>query len=928
MDPDRWQKITVIFHQALAQDAQSREAFLAAACGADAGLRRDVDGMLAGDAKAEHNPEPFRPVSASITPGTHLGPYRIESLIGAGGMGEVYRARDTRLNRTVAIKVLPPLFSSGPELRERFEREAHAIAALHHPNICMLHDIGDVPDSSGLPTAPPVRFLVMEYLEGNTLEACLKKGAMPLDRVLQHAIEIADALASAHRAGITHRDLKPANVILTRDGAKLLDFGLAKFRATIALGRPTGGPTTQPPLTAEGMLVGTVQYMAPEQLEGKEADGRADLFAFGALLYEMATGRKAFLGDSRTGLIAAILRDDPPAMTTIQPALPRALDRVVRICLAKDPDSRFQSAHDLAAQVRWIRDGGAESIVAAGVSRPRRRLAAWFGAATIALAAAAGATYVAVRPADTPKASFRQLTFRRGYIDAARFTPDGQTIVYTAAWDGKPLQIFSMRVDNAESQPLPGPSGKLLAISRSGELAILTKLAGEIGTLARVPLGGVGVHEEIDHVIDADWSPDGKDLAVLRKNPTGPYRLEYPAGTMVHEWSVAPVAYPRISPDGALVAVVEGDNRGGGWVTLVDRSGHAKRVTRDWHAVASGVVWSPSGAEVWFSASETGLNFGIHGVTRDGRERVVHEGPGNEGIESVAADGRAVLLHYNRRGGMPGLAPGDAHERDLSYLDFSRPFSLSADGKTLAFTESGAGAGPFPTGFVRGTDGSSAIRLGEGVASALSPDGTSVLVVADGRSSLKVVPVGIGQPRRLETGNLVSINILTAWSPDGTFIVFTANEPGRPRRIFVEPATGGGPRPVTAEGVTAVGGTIVVSPDSRYVLGRDSQSKTWRFPIGGGAPLPINGLAQGDAPLRWSGDGRSIWLLGRDRFPARVFQLDVATGQRSLWREIADADPAGLDPDWLRVLISADGKSYVYGYMRTLSDLYLAEGLK
>src|SRR6266849_1385285 len=295
----------------------------------------------------------------SLQPTTRLGPYEIISSIGAGGMGEVYRARDTRLDRIVAVKVLPEHLSSNPQLRERFEREARAISSLNHPHICALHDVGQ---QNG------IDYLVMEYLEGETLAARLKKGPLPADQVLQYAVQITDALDTAHKHAVVHRDLKPGNSMLTKTGAKLLDFGLAKVRAAEQVAGMTAMPTQTTPLTGEGTILGTLQYMAPEQLEGKDADARTDIFALGAVLYEMATGRKAFSGASQASLIGAILHTEPQPISAIQPMSPPVLDRVVKTCLAKDPEERWQTAHDVMLQLKWIAEGGSQTGLLAPVT--------------------------------------------------------------------------------------------------------------------------------------------------------------------------------------------------------------------------------------------------------------------------------------------------------------------------------------------------------------------------------------------------------------------------------------------------------------------------------------------------------------------------------------------------------------------------------
>ena len=887
--------------------------------------------MLAGDERAATAGDPFHIPPQAVAPGTQLGPYRIDSLLGAGGMGEVYKARDSRLNRTVAIKVLPAVFAHDVELRQRFEREAQAIAALHHPHICVLHDIGN---------QDGVEFLVMEHLEGETVEHRLKNGAMPLDRVLQHAIEIADALDSAHRAGIVHRDLKPGNVMLTKDGAKLLDFGLAKFGAGAgARAHATVPPTTPRTLTAEGTIVGTFQYIAPEQLEGKEADRRTDLFAFGALLYEMVTGRRAFAGESRSNLIAAILRDHPPPLSATVPVAPPALDLVVRACLAKDPDERLQSARDVALQLRWIRDGALQGGLAAPAETApdarRRRLVRLGTLALVAITAAAIGGVGAYRVAQhrlvvAPPPSFRQVTFRRGSIQNARFTPDGQTIVYSAEWDGRPMQILSTRVDSTESLPLPLPSGTVESVSRSGELAILINRKGGTGTLAQVPLGGSGVREVLDRVESADWTPDGTALAVLRTGTEPPFRphVEYPIGHVVHDgmWGASSV---RVSPDDKLVAFIENLGDGSGWVSVVDRAGQFRRLTQHWPAVAGGLAWTTSGDEVWFNASDVGLNFALHAVTRDGRERIV-DPTGLLHIEDAAAGGRVLITHDLIRAGIVGLVPGETRERDLSWLDFSRPSDLSSDGRIIAFTESGAGAGRNPVAYIRRTDGSPAIRLGESAAMALSPDNQWLAHLDEKRKAIELLPIGPGTARRLDPGPLESIIPIAAWTPDGKALVFAANEPGHRRRLFTQAVDGGvRARPITPEGVVRAGQAMIVSPDSAEVLAGGPRGATMRYRLDGAMPpRPLAGLTPTDSALRWSADGKAIWIFNRATTPPVIQRLDIASGRRQHWREISVSDPAGINPDWDRVLITPDGRGYVYGYSRQLSDLFVVQGLK
>ncbi|HET6372922.1 MAG TPA: protein kinase, partial [Candidatus Polarisedimenticolia bacterium] len=434
-----------------------------------------------------------------LASGTRLGPYEILSAVGAGGMGEVYRAKDTRLDRVVAIKVLPESATANTELRERFEREARAVSSLNHPHICTLHDIG---------RHEGIDFLVMEFVEGETLAERLTKGPLPVERALRISVEIADALDKAHRLGIVHRDLKPANIILAKTGAKLLDFGLAKAREAGPAGPPgslTGMATQRRDLTAEGAIVGTLQYMAPEQLEGKDADTRTDLFALGLVLYEMITGRKAFEGKSQASLIAAIMHLDPVAISQLVPLSPPALERAVRRCLAKDPDERWQTAHDLMMELRWISESGlqAEAVPAGGRRAGIREIAAWAAAALLLAVAvvrpflapaAAPAQLVRASVAPPDKTSF---SVTNDFASSLSLSPDGKMMTFTVADAGGKRSLWLRPLDSANARPIAGaeaglypfwsPDGKFLAFFAEGKLKKVDVTGGPAVTICDAP---------------------------------------------------------------------------------------------------------------------------------------------------------------------------------------------------------------------------------------------------------------------------------------------------------------------------------------------------------------------------------------------------------------------------------------------------------
>ncbi|MGA3349975.1 MAG: serine/threonine-protein kinase, partial [Candidatus Sulfotelmatobacter sp.] len=494
----------------------------------------------------------------SLRSGTKLGPYEIQSPIGAGGMGEVYRARDSRLNRDVAIKVLPASFSADQERLQRFALECRATAALNHPNILSIFDIGE-------DHAAP--YVVSELLEGETLRDRLREGPLTSRKAIDYARQIANGLAAAHEKGITHRDLKPENLFITNDGrVKILDFGLAKLTHPEA--DQSGDAPTQQIATDAGTVMGTVGYMAPEQVRGKPADPRSDIFAFGAILYEMLSGKRAFHGDSPVDTMSAILKEDPPDLTETNRNISSALERIVRHCLEKNPAERFQSARDLAFNLEALTDvssssrGGIQALPLEEEKKKNRwRIPAL---AVLVLASWAGIYFLAHgRTVSNP--TFHEITFRNGTIWEARFAPDGQSIIYGAAWEGAPYELFSTRFDSTDSRPLGLGQAQILAISSKGEMAIslgaaVSSAFTETGTLARVPMAGGAPRQVLEQVMWADWSPDGESFAVIRARTMtatlNNNHLEFPIGHEIYT-PRAWVSHVRFSPDGKFLALAD-----------------------------------------------------------------------------------------------------------------------------------------------------------------------------------------------------------------------------------------------------------------------------------------------------------------------------------------------------------------------------------
>jgi serine/threonine protein kinase len=859
----------------------------------------------------------------TLASGTRLGPYEILSPLGAGGMGEVYRARDPRLGRDVAIKVLPAAFSSDADRLKRFEQEARAAGALNHPNITAIHDLGTNP-ADGAP------YVVHELLEGETLRSELAGGRFSLRKAIEYSIQVAQGLAAAHEKGIVHRDLKPENVFVTKEGrVKILDFGLAKLTQAEGSSNATNLPTATEP----GVVMGTLGYMSPEQVKAKPADARSDIFALGAILYEMLSGNRAFRGDSAGETMAAILKEDPPELSVTNQNVSPGLDRIVRHCLEKNPERRFQSASDIAFDLETLSGLSTPRLQAsAAPARVRRPVALAAAGLAIALASLlAGRLLWKAPPASVP--AFHRLTYRRGYVWSARFSPDGHTVFYAANWDGaEKTQLFSTRTENPGSIILDLPGGWVESISRTGELLILTDRFQSTGyahrgVLRTAPLSGGAARDLFEDVVDAAWAPDGQSITLVRA-PGWRHRLEFPAGKVLYE-TAGWVSDPHVSPKGDLVAFLDHPQFGddGGSVALIDRNGKKATLSGGFTS-AQGLAWSPSGEEIWFTATEGGSNRALHAVTRSGRQRIVARSPGVLTLQDMTSDGRALINHGNERIGMVGLG-ADGKPQNLSWLDWSRAPCLSEDGGTVVFTEEAEGGGTGYSVYLRKTDGSPAVRLGEGEGLALSADGQWVLaaLVRFNPAPLILLPTGAGEPRSLPKDSINHDSVPAAFTPDGRRVIFTGSETGHGRRVWIQDLDAGKARPVTPEGV--VGG--VLSPDGRLLAAKDPDQKVSLYPIDGGAPQPVpaDGFEPNDVLLRWSADQKFLYASTGTRrsLNARVFRVDVANGRREVWKEFSLPDPTGVSGVSCSA-ITPDGKTFIFTYSQQFSDLYLVDGLK
>ena len=850
--------------------------------------------------------------------GRTLGSYQIVEKLGEGGMGEVWRARDTRLGRFVAVKVLPADLARDPERRHRFEAEARAVGALNHPNIVAVYDVGADGDQS---------YMVSELVEGESLRALIRRNPLAARKLAELGAQIADGLAAAHGVGIVHRDLKPENIMVTRDGrAKILDFGLAK-----QVPKSGGDETATALLSQPGMVLGTVGYMSPEQVRGEAVDQRSDIFSFGCILYELATAKRAFEAGSAAEVLSAILKDDPPAVENT------ALDAIVRRCLEKQPEQRFQSAADLAFALRSIYStSGSQPTLVAPKPRSRSGWLRWAAMATAGLLLAAGGYLLRDRTAVQTLPVFERLTFRQGHISAARFA--GDAVVYTANWEGGPSRTYLVTPGNPESRDLMMPeNSQLLAVLPAGDLALLVGPFDPdgSGTLARNSITGGQTRELLEHVMAADWTADGRAGALARR-VNGVWRLEYPEGNVIwkSEW---PAYGLRISPDGGRVAFCVYDQGSRAGIMTIDRAGK-----RQYLGVVSSQIsmvynarlfWSPNGREIWFRSLDSNDRGTIYGLGLNMKRRVIARFPGEVTLHDVSRSGEGLIATNATRMGILGVAPGETAERDLSVLEASELQGISQDGRTILASVVGASGGPRGSIYLRRTDGSPPVRLSEGFAYGFSPDGKWVTGYTTPDAITRqfvLLPTGTGEEKEVAVPGLNNQRgVVVGWLPgDQNYLVMgaLAGNTKNGWQLFAWDAVKGSLHPVSPQGMSGEG-MPRLSPDGKRYFHRGPDGAWHVYSIADGKQGELRGLTAHDIPVGWRADDHSIYVQMHSdtNEMMRVAILNIDTGERRPWKEIHPARPVDEVSNFCA---APDGRAYAYNYRQATSELYLVKGLK
>jgi serine/threonine protein kinase len=898
----------------------------------------------------------------SLAPGITVGPYEVTASLGAGGMGEVWRALDPRLDREVALKVLPEDIAHGTERHARFEREAKLLAALNHPNIATLFGIEHL--DAGLGESPS-HVLVMELVAGEGLDERISRGPLGVAEAVPIALQIASGLIAAHEKGIVHRDLKPANVRIRPDNtAKVLDFGLAKSWQNGGTADLAHSPTITTRHSLAGAILGTAAYMSPEQARGRAVDHRADIWGFGCLLFEMLTGEQAFAGETISDTIAAILKEQP-AWTALPAGVPPAVHRVLRRCLAKDSELRYQHLADARLELLEIDRSdpgfaGATEKVSAGQSvrgagmdpdgarwaRHRRPLAYLAGSVGLAAVAVALITLLSLgRSPSGSQPSFRPLTFRSGHVSSARFAPDGKTIIYGMMAGGQPLSLYSTRSNSIESRRLDLPPADVLGIADDGRMLILLDRHREgtwvsVGTLAETDLAGGAPRRLLERVNDGAIAADGSVIAVVRELGSE-QQLEFPLGRprfRTQGW----ISHVSISTDGQRVAFLHhpfyGDDRG--VPMLLDREGEPHPLAPESANSLQGLVWSPDGRAIWYSEFVFGAGGVLWSVRPGGQPRAVFTSPTGLRIQDIAADGRALLTASDTRAEIVGLLAGQEREQRYEGWNDDSIGGIAADGSMFAANQQQSNEEGEYSAYVRSADGSAAIRLGQGFVLGMSPDGHWVFLqrMTRDRNQLQLFPTGPGHPYVLDLGTVTpvtSVLSLLTCSLNGRAAFTGRNGAGEAHPYVLDLDTlglregedaatvplGVVPRQLGPAGAKGA----LISPDGTRVASLAPDSTIVIYPVDGGDPVPVPGLVRGELPLQWTLGGQAL-LVWDHVLPARIVRVRISDGQREPALEIMPQDPAGVL--YGQIILAPGGKHYVYRYRRDLSTLFLVSDLR
>jgi Tol biopolymer transport system component/predicted Ser/Thr protein kinase len=860
-----------------------------------------------------------------LSAGARLGPYEILAPLGAGGMGEVYRARDTRLERIVAIKVLPEHLSSSPEVRQRFEREARTISALSHPHICALYDVGN---------EQGVEYLVMEYLEGESLAQRLARGALPLEQTLRYGMEIADALDRAHRQGIVHRDLKPGNVMLTSSGVKLLDFGLAKaLNPEGPVEDLTTAPTEAKDVTAEGTILGTLSYMAPEQLEGKKADTRTDIFALSTTLYEMAAGRKAFSGSSQASVISSIMASQPPAISTVAPTTPAALDRVVRIGLAKDANDRWQSAHDIGIELRWIAEGRSEERASdiLGPRRARREWIAWIVAAAAAVAALALAMLrlAGERPVERRLQELQVLpppgtTF--ALEEAPRISPDGRRLAFVAVDSAGKSLLYVRPLDSSNAQPLAdtdgasmpfwSPDSRSLGFFASGKLRTVSIAGGRPQILCDAPVGRGGSWSRDGSIVFIPSPPDPPQIVAASG---GPARQLFPMGPLLKD---PRQSFPDFLPDSGhyVYLSILGKSRENRAAFVTSLDGKTRKQL-------AATIWSPVFAppDTLLFRREDALmaqRFDTKSLEPVGAPSEVASDVGFNPItwqSLVSASENGILAYQSAKGAKTQFTWLDREGKVTGAVGpegIHNSISLSPDGKKVAYDEADPRNGDVSVWLVGEQEAPLRFTFGSvGFFPVWSPDGNRVVY-----SSLRGPPQiyqkvtsGAGDEEPLLES--MQAKIPSGFSPDGRFLVYSVLDSKTRFDIWVLPLFGDRkPFPFLQTEAGEMGGQI--SPNGRWMAYSSNESGSYEVYVRPFPPAPGKWQVSrdGGSQPRWRSDGKELFYLSTDR---KLMAVDIKTDQPAFEAGIPSAlfgthvsNVEGSNP-WSQYAATADGRHFL-----------------